>query len=112
MSELKKYDENNFCEIERYSGVSVVRLYADWCAPCRESDVVFREFARQLPEDIRTGVVNVILAPTLTWKYDIASIPVTLFFRQGQLVKRAYGPKSISELSRDLMCAKDQQAYH
>lgn len=72
----------------------------------------FREFARQLPEDIRTGVVNVILAPTLTWKYDIASIPVTLFFRQGQLVKRAYGPKSISELSRDLMGAKDQQAYH
>lgn len=112
MSKLKNHDENNFREIEEYSCVLVARVYADWYAQCKGSDSSFREFASRLPEDISREEVTVILAPTLTWKYDIASLPVTLFFSQGQLVKRVYGPKSISEPSRDLKAAKDHQAYN
>ncbi|MBI6530065.1 MULTISPECIES: thioredoxin family protein [Morganellaceae] len=94
MHEIIHYNEDNFRDIERYEGVSVVRFSAPWCPPCQASEAFFNAFINQLDNDVQAGKVNVDLAPVLTTKYEIWGLPSVLIFKEGQLIRRIPGVKS------------------
>ncbi len=102
MHDLLVCNEDNFHTIERNEGVAVVRFSAPWCPPCRDSEAFFFAFVEQLDSSVVAGVVNVDHSPVLTSRYEIWGLPSVLMFKDGQLIKRLVGGKSIEDYQQAL----------
>ena len=107
MHELFICNENNFHQIERTKGFAVVRFFASWCPPCRDSEALFNEFAEQLEHSVIVGSVNIYQSPVLTTRYEIWGLPSVLMFKDGQLIKRIVGGKSSEHYHHALTEVKD-----
>ena len=97
MSILVQYDENNFEQVERYNGLTIVQFSASWCPACVTCQPVWLTFVRSLPETIHVGRVNMLQAPVLAGKFSIWGLPATLFFCAGHVVGHLSGPQELAE---------------
>ena len=75
----------------------LVDFYADWCNPCRMLSPIIEEISETYP-NIRFCKVNVDEQMELAQRYQVSSIPMLLFFRQGQVVNQAIGLQSKSAI--------------
>jgi thioredoxin 1 len=82
-------------------GPVLVDFYADWCGPCRRLAPVLEEFAKESPH-VKIVKVNVDENRDLAVRYQIASIPCLMVFRNGQLVGRRSGLANKTELQEFL----------
>jgi thioredoxin 1 len=101
MSKIIEYTENNYSDFEWYEGLAVIRFYANWCAPCVQNFPVFAELATYYAEvkpEIKFGKINVDQSPILTLRYNAYGLPSTLIFRNGEIIKRIAGVKSLTEM--------------
>lgn len=101
MSKIIEYTENNYSDFEWYEGLAVIRFYANWCAPCIQNFPVFEKLAEHFAEinpAIKFGKINVDQSPILTLRYNVYGLPSTLIFRNGEIIKRIAGVKSLNEL--------------
>lgn len=101
MSKIIEYTENNYSDFEWFEGFAVIRFYADWCQPCVQNFPVFAELATHYAEvkpEIKFGKINVDQSPILTLRYNVYGLPSTLIFRNGEIIKRIAGVKSLNEL--------------
>jgi len=101
MSAVITYNEDNYSDFEWFEGLAVIRFYADWCKPCVQNFPVFEElathYAGHKPE-IKFGKVNVDQSPILTLRYNVYGLPSTLIFKNGQIIQRIAGVKSLTEM--------------
>lgn len=101
MTQVIEYSENNYSEFEWFEGYAVIRFYADWCKPCVQNFPVFAELATYYAEvnpEIKFGKINVDQSPILTLRYNSYGLPSTLIFRNGEIIKRIAGAKSLTEI--------------
>ncbi|ATO18295.1 thiol reductase thioredoxin [Acinetobacter sp. LoGeW2-3] len=101
MSAVTTYNEDNYREFEWFEGFAVIRFYADWCKPCMQNFPIFAELAAQYTEhkpEIKFGKVNVDQSPILTLRYNVYGLPSTLIFKNGQIIHRIAGVKSLGEM--------------
>lgn len=100
MHNMLEYTENNYSDFEWFDGLAVIRFYADWCAPCKQSFPSFAQladfFAESHPE-IKFGMINIDQSPILTLRYQVYGLPSTLIFKQGQIIQRIAGVKTLTE---------------
>ncbi|KAI7821510.1 thioredoxin-like protein [Gamsiella multidivaricata] len=68
----------------------LVDFHADWCRPCHMLDPIIRE-AVQNSGAVTLIRVNVDECPTVSSKYQIASIPCVMAFKDGEAVDRFVG---------------------
>ncbi len=85
-------DETFELEVIRSPLPVVVDFYADWSAPCRAGEPVFRNLSERLAGRIKFATVNVDEASLVTQSYGIHSIPTYVFLRQGHETGREVGP--------------------
>jgi thioredoxin 1 len=85
-------DETFEAEVIRSPIPVVVDFYADWSAPCRATEPVFRDLSERLAGRIKFATVNVDEASLVTRSYGIHSIPTYVFLRQGHETGREVGP--------------------
>jgi thioredoxin 1 len=85
-------DETFELEVIRSPLPVVVDFYADWSAPCRATEPVFRDLSERLAGRIKFATVNVDEASLVTRSYGIHSIPTYVFLRQGHETGREVGP--------------------
>lgn len=101
MTQVIEYNENNYSNFEWFEGLAVIRFYADWCLPCVQNFPVFAELASNYAEhqpEIKFGKINVDQSPILTLRYTVYGLPSTLIFRNGKIIKRIAGVKSLTEM--------------
>jgi len=101
MTQVIEYNENNYSDFEWFEGFAVIRFYADWCKPCVQNFPVFAELATYYAEvnpEIKFGKINVDQSPILTLRYNAYGLPATLIFRNGEIIKRIAGVKSLTEM--------------
>jgi thioredoxin 1 len=89
---IRVNDETFEFEVIRSPLPVVVDFYADWCAPCRATEPVFRDLSERLSGRVKFAKVNVDEAAAVTQSYGIHSIPTYLFLEQGQERGREVGP--------------------
>jgi thioredoxin 1 len=89
---IRVNDETFEVEVIRSPLPVVVDFYADWCAPCRATEPVFRDLSERLAGRVKFAKVNVDEASLVTRSYGIHSIPTYLFLRQGHERGREVGP--------------------
>ena len=75
-------------------------FYANWCGPCKMVSPIVDKIAEEHPEYL-VGKVNVDDEPELARKFHVASIPLLVVMRDGEVVDSVVGARpeaSILEL--------------
>ena len=69
----------------------LVDFWAPWCAPCRRIAPLIEQFAQENSEALKVVKCNTDENMNLASRYDIASIPTLILFKDGQEVERSIG---------------------
>lgn len=75
----------------------VVDFWAEWCGPCKMLAPVLEEIEKEYG-DVSFGKVNVDEEGELAVNYGIQYIPTLLFFKNGEIIKKASGYITPDEL--------------
>ena len=113
MSAVILYNEDNYSDFEWYEGLAVIRFYADWCKPCVQNFPVFEQLAAYYAEHkptIKFGKINVDQSPILTLRYNVYGLPSTLIFKNGQIIHRIAGIKSLTDMKAILTQVLDESS--
>lgn len=92
MSHIKELSSDNFDDFIA-KGNAVVDFWAEWCSPCRVMEPHL-EKAAQEEKNVKFGKVNVDDEPELAQRFQIMSIPTTIFFKNKEQVDRTVGALS------------------
>ena len=82
----------------------LVDFWAEWCGPCKMIGPVIDQVATELDGVAKVGKVNVDEARELAVKYNVRSIPLLLFFKNGEVKDQIVG----ASVTKDQLKAKLQ----
>ena len=97
-SGVKKLDEKNFDSFIA-KGNCVVDFYADWCGPCKVMGPEFEKAAKKI-KGVKFGKVNVDGNQELAGRFQVMSIPTTIFFKDKEQVDRHSGPMNTEQIKK------------
>jgi thioredoxin 1 len=80
----------------------LVDFWAEWCGPCKMIGPVIDQVAADLEGQAKVGKVNVDDARELSLKYGVRSIPLLLFFKNGEVKDQIVG----ANVTKDMLKAK------
>ena len=75
----------------------LVDFYADWCGPCKMTAPVLDKLS-EAQDAVEIVKINVDENPEIAQKYDVMSIPMFAFIKNGELVESTVGAQSKSKL--------------
>jgi thioredoxin 1 len=78
-------------EVLRAPILTVLDLWAEWCAPCKRLAPILDEIAAQYDGKIRVVKLDVDANPVTPGLYNVTGIPTLLVFKQGKLVETIVG---------------------
>lgn len=87
-----------FDEIINDSRPTVVDFYATWCGPCRRQIPIIDNFKAKMGEEVNVVKVDVDEEQELADRYRIRSVPTIMIFKNGEVVWRASGIQSHTDL--------------
>ena len=82
--------ENFKSEVEDYSGLVVIDLWASWCGPCRMLSPVLDEIAGEMP-DVKFCKANVDEEPELASMFRVESIPFIAVVKDNTFLDMSVG---------------------
>jgi thioredoxin len=88
------------------SGTPVmVDCWAPWCGPCRVVGPIMDQLAAEANGRYRIAKLNVDENPMTASRYQIASIPTMLIFKNGALIDRIVGAQPKQAIAERLIAA-------
>jgi len=79
-------------------GKWIVDFWAVWCGPCKIMAPHFEAVAKELKGEINFAKVNVDENHEIANKYQVMSIPTTIFFQDGEIAHAAVGAMNKSQI--------------
>jgi thioredoxin 2 len=83
----------------------LVDCWAPWCGPCRMIAPVLDQLAAESQGRYRIAKLNVDENPQTASRFQIASIPTMLIFKDGQLIDRLIGVQPKQAIAERLQLA-------
>jgi len=90
---IKILTEDNFDDFIS-SGNAIIDFYADWCGPCKIMAPHFEKASKEMKE-VKFGKVDVDAESNLAGRFQVMSIPTTIFFKDKEQVERHTGALSL-----------------
>ena len=78
----------------------LVDFWETRCEPCQMKEPNVEEIAKENEDKLKVGKVNVDEATDLAVKFDVASIPTLILFRNGNIVGTIVGYREKEELEK------------
>lgn len=95
--------ETTFDEVVAGSEVPVlVEFWAEWCPPCKVLGPVLDGIADEYGDRLALYKVNTEIDQALVTRFAVSSVPTTLVFKDGVLVKRMVGARGKRHLLEEL----------
>jgi thioredoxin 1 len=99
ISKVIEVTDQNFEEVVLKSNLPTeVDFWAPWCAPCRMVSPIYDKLSEEYEGRFKFCKLNVDENPQAAMKYQIMSIPMQLFFKDGQVVDSILGAVPESEI--------------
>lgn len=87
---LVHLNKGNFDETISANKVVLVDFWATWCGPCRMLAPVLDQVAAEVP-DVCIAKVDVDENQELAQRFNVASIPTLVYFKNGKVVEMSQG---------------------
>lgn len=84
-------------EVLQSDRLVIVDFWATWCTPCRMLAPILEEIAAERT-DIKICKINVDEAQDIAEKYGVMSLPILIFFENGEAVNESLGLLSKDQL--------------
>lgn len=81
---------NDNFDKELKAGTVLVDFWAPWCGPCRMLGPVVEQLSEEM-KTLKFGKVNVDEQPELSERFEVASIPTLLLFKNGKVIANRVG---------------------
>ena len=78
-------------EIEKHVGLAVVDFWATWCGPCRMITPILEQLAEEHAGKVKVAKVDVDTNIRTATRFNVRSIPMLLFFKDGKVVDQIVG---------------------
>jgi thioredoxin 1 len=89
---VKEVTDNDFeQEVLKSALPAMVDMWAPWCGPCRMLGPVVEKLAEDFKDKVKVCKLNVDENPQTASAYGVRSIPLVLFFKNGQKVDESLG---------------------
>jgi len=100
MAKLADVTDQSFQqEIEQHAGLAVVDFWATWCGPCRLIAPILEALADEYAGRVKVAKLDVDANMQTATRFNVRSIPLLLFFRDGRVVDQIVGavPRAMIE---------------
>ncbi len=96
-------DANFEQEVEKQQGLTVVDFWATWCGPCRMIAPILDQLATEYAGKVRIAKLDVDQNIKTASRFNVRSIPMLLFFKDGKVVDQIIGavPKNMIQSKFD-----------
>ena len=92
MSKVVEVNDQSFeNEIIKSSMPVVVDFWAPWCGPCHMIAPVTEKLSDEYADRVKFSKLNVDENPETSQRYGVMSIPMLIFFKDGQQVDSVLG---------------------
>jgi len=93
-------DENFDNEIKNSQKPVLVDFYANWCPPCQVLSPLLDKIEKEYKEKSVFAKVNVDLAPLVSQRFGVSSIPTVILFKDGQPKSSFLGLRSEEDIKK------------
>jgi thioredoxin 2 len=91
--------DDTFAKVVEEATIPVlVDIWAPWCGPCRMVSPALEQLATENAGTLKLVKVNADIAPALSRRFEVQSIPTLLIMRDGQVVARQIGAAPVDRL--------------
>jgi len=99
---MRKINKEEFNVLTKKEGIVLIDFFANWCGPCKMLTPVLEQFAEKTAGEVEIYKVDVDDNPELCGQFNISSIPTLLFFKNGNLIFKELGFRSLDYLTEIL----------
>lgn len=98
IKEINNYDEFNSFKTE--NSFCIIKLGAEWCGPCRTLVNTLNNLDKERINNISIAEVDIENdeVENIITEFSVRNIPVTLFFKDGNLVEKKVGLISANDI--------------
>ena len=104
----EQFNESNFqSEVIESDKPVLVDFWAEWCGPCKMIGPLIDQLSGELDGQAKVGKVNVDEARNLAVKYGVRSIPLLLFFKDGEVKDQIVGANVTKEMLKQKLMTRE-----